>query len=374
MRSTPPQLLLCPNPQACYDRSMSIASQSFERILLIKPSAVGDVVHTLPVLAKLRQRYPDAQIDWLIRPEIADLVRSHPALSNVVLFDRRGLARFGRNWTATVGLFRLLSQIRRERYELVVDLHGQLRSALFTLASRAPFRVGFERTREGAWVSYSHHIPLPTMEAHAVDRYLWLGLVLGFDATAPDFTIHLPAETDENVARLLADRRQLGRPLAVLVPGTVWETKHWRTEGFAEVARQLLARGYAVVLAGSPKDRPRCRQVAEVASGVCDLSGQTTLAEMVALIRRATLCVTNDSGSMHVAVALDKPVVSVFGPTNPLRTGPYGRPLAVVQAKVECSPCYLRKLSRCPHGHLCMQQVSPAMVLERLSHLQSEAA
>jgi len=353
---------------------MSIASQSFERILLIKPSAVGDVVHTLPVLAKLRQRYPDAQIDWLIRPEIADLVRSHPALSNVVLFDRRGLARFGRNWTATVGLFRLLSQIRRERYELVVDLHGQLRSALFTLASRAPFRVGFERTREGAWVSYSHHIPLPTMEAHAVDRYLWLGLVLGFDATAPDFTIHLPAETDENVARLLADRRQLGRPLAVLVPGTVWETKHWRTEGFAEVARQLLARGYAVVLAGSPKDRPRCRQVAEVASGVCDLSGQTTLAEMVALIRRATLCVTNDSGSMHVAVALDKPVVSVFGPTNPLRTGPYGRPLAVVQAKVECSPCYLRKLSRCPHGHLCMQQVSPAMVLERLSHLQSEAA
>lgn len=352
----------------------SIASQPFERILLIKPSAMGDVVHTLPVLVKLRQRYPDARIDWLITPENADLVRCHPALSNVVLFDRRGLARFGRNWKATVGLFRLLNEIRRERYELVVDLHGQMRSALFTLASRAPYRLGFERTREGAWVSYSHRIPLPTMEAHAVDRYLWLGQVLGFDGANPDFTIHLPAETEQHLERLLAQRRQLGRPLAVLVPGTVWETKHWRIEGFAEVARQLLARGYAVVLAGSPRDRARCGQVAEKAAGVCDLSGQTTLGEMVALIRRAALCMTNDSGSMHVAVALGRPLVSVFGPTNPLRTGPYGRPQAVVQAQVECSPCYLRKLSRCPHDHLCMQQVSPAMVLERLFHVQSEAA
>ena len=352
----------------------SIASQSFQRILLIKPSAVGDVVHALPVLVKLRQRYPEAQIDWLIRPEIADLVRFHPALSNVVLFDRRRLAKFGRNWSATFGLFRLLNQIRRERYDLVVDLHGQLRSALFTLASRAPYRVGFERTREGAWVSYSHRIPLPTMEAHAADRYLWLGQVLDFDAANPDFTIYSSDEAAESVTRLLAERRQLGRPLAVLVPGTVWETKHWRIEGFAEVARQLLARGYAVALAGSPKDRPRCRQVALAAPGVCDVSGQTTLAEMIALVRHSALCVTNDSGSMHIAVALDKPVVSVFGPTNPLRTGPYGRPQAVVQADVECSPCYLRKLSRCPHDHLCMQQVSPEMVLDRLAQLRSEAA
>jgi len=187
----------------------SIATQSFKRILLIKPSAVGDVVHTLPVLAKLRQRYPEAQIDWLITPENADLVRHHPGLSNVVLFDRRRLARFGRNWSATTGLFRLLGQIRRERYELVVDLHGQLRSAMFTLASGAPYRVGFERTREGAWVSYSHRIPLPTMEAHAVDRYLWLGQVLGFDASAPDFTIHLPEMAEENVKRLLVKHRQL---------------------------------------------------------------------------------------------------------------------------------------------------------------------
>jgi lipopolysaccharide heptosyltransferase I len=352
----------------------SLASQSFERILLIKPSAVGDIVHTLPVLVKLRHRYPDARIDWLVTPENADLVRWHPGVSDVVLFDRRRFARFGRNWSATTGMFRLLHQIRRNRYELVVDLHGQLRSALFTVASGAPYRVGFERTREGAWVAYSHYIPLPTMEAHAVDRYLWLGQVLGFDAAAPDFTIHLPPETEEKAAHLLTARGLTGRPLALLVPGTVWETKHWRVEGFAEVARHLAARGYAVVLAGSPKDRTRCRQVALAAPSACDLSGQTTLAEMIALVRRSAVCVTNDSGSMHIAVALSKPVVSVFGPTNPHRTGPYGRPLAVIQADVDCTPCYLRKLSRCPHDHLCMQQVSASMVIARIDRLMSQAA
>src|SRR5437762_12467412 len=116
----------------------SLASRQFERILLIKPSAFGDVLHTLPVLVKLRTRYPAARIDWLITPENAELVRCHPALSGVVLFDRRRFARFGRDWSATTDMLGLLRTIRRTRYEMVVDLHGQLRSALFTLASGAP--------------------------------------------------------------------------------------------------------------------------------------------------------------------------------------------------------------------------------------------
>src|SRR5262249_34705918 len=119
----------------------------FERILLIKPSAVGDVIHTLPVLAKLRARYPQARIDWLLAPHIAELVGNHPALSNVLIFARNAFARFGRSWTAAAGLFQLFSTIWQTRYDLVIDLHGQFRSALFTLASRAPARIGFDRPR-----------------------------------------------------------------------------------------------------------------------------------------------------------------------------------------------------------------------------------
>jgi lipopolysaccharide heptosyltransferase I len=354
-------------------------THAFQRILLIKPSAVGDIVHTLPVLVRLRERYPEARIDWLVTPENADLVRHHPDLSDTVLFDRRRYARFGREWFATKGMLNLLRTIRGNRYDLVVDLHGQLRSALFTVASGASVRVGFERAREGAWLVYSHHIPLLDRRVHAVDRYLWLGRVLGFEAGMPDFRIYLPESIEARVDELLSahdtrEGRGPERPLALLVPGTVWQTKHWRVDGFAGVARHLARSDYQVVLAGAPKDRARCRQVAALCPDVCDLAGKTTLAEMIALVRRAAVCVTNDSGSMHLAAALDRPVVSVFGPTDPVLTGPYGRPEAVVRAHVPCAPCLLRKLSQCPHHHVCMHEVTTGMVIHRLESMLARAA
>ena len=367
----------------------TLRSRNFERILLIKPSAVGDVIHTLPVLARLRARYPQARIDWLLTPAIAELIQHHPALSTAVLFDRHTFSRFGRSWKASAGLLRLLAAIRQARYDLVIDLHGQVRSALFTLVSGAPARIGFDRprkgverasldrlrkaslshgwtgTREGAWIAYTHRIPIPTLEVHAVDRYLWVSELLGLDDAPPDFRIPLPAKAVARVEELLCERRMLGKPLAVLVPGTVWQTKHWRAEGFADVACSLSNAGFAVVLAGSARERARCQLVAERCPGSCDLSGQTTLSELAALLAQAAICVTNDSGSMHLAVALGRPVVSIFGPTDPVWVGPYRRPNAVLQAHLPCVPCYLRKLRACPHDHACMREVSSASVIER---------
>jgi heptosyltransferase-1 len=359
--------------------SSDLRSRRFERILLIKPSAVGDVIHTIPVLVKLRARYPAARIDWLITPENADLVRHHPALSNVVAFPRRG---FGKRWSATVGAVRLLAEIRKPRYDLVVDMHGQLRSAIFGLVSGAGVRIGFPRplarsrqdafrhgwvgAKEGSWITYTHHLPIHSLEAHAVDRYLWLGELLGFDDRPPDFRVYLPADTDARLDRLLEEHRRAGRPLAVLVPGTIWATKHWHVAGFAGVGRHLIAAGFAVVLAGTAKDHDRCRAIVGLCPGARDLSGQTTVGDLIALVRRAAICVTNDSGSMHLAVALERPVVSVFGPTDPVRIGPYGRPNAVVRVDLPCSPCYLRHLWTCRHDHACMKQVTAEMVLERV--------
>ena len=376
----------------------TLRAKPFERILLIKPSAVGDVVHTLPVLARLRARYPAARIDWLVTPAIAELVRHHPALSNTVLFARQVYSRWWRSWRAAAGLARLVAELRRTRYDLVIDLHGQFRSAMVALATGAPTRIGFDRprrevrrasarqlpraayvhgwtgAREGAWLAYTHRIPIPTLDVHAVDRYLWLGRLLGLDDGPPQFHVPVPAAAAEHIEGLLRRHGLLGRPLAVLVPGTIWQTKHWHVEGFAEVARHLVASGRAVVLAGSAKERPRCQAVAAACPPACDLSGQTTLSELAALLRRAALCVTNDSGSMHLAVALGRPVVSVFGPTDPVWIGPYGRPDAVVRAGVPCSPCYLRKLRFCGHDHACMRQVSAAQVIERVKQTWPQAA
>jgi lipopolysaccharide heptosyltransferase I len=372
-------------------KTPSLCGRLLERILLIKPSAVGDVIHTLPVLAKLRARYPAARIDWVLTPPIAELIGHHPALSNVVLFDRGALGRGWRMWLA--GMARMLAELVRTRYDLVIDLHGQFRSAILTLATRAPVRIGFDRphpgprsptdrrlvanayrhgwtgAREGAWLAYTHRIALPRSDVHAVDRYLWLGPLLGLDEGPPDFHVPIPPESAARVEALLAKHDLQGRSLTVLVPGTIWPTKHWHIEGFAAVARHLRKASRAVVLAGSSGERQRCRAVADLAPGAVDLSGQTKLSELADLIRRADLCVTNDSGSMHLTVALGRPVVSVFGPTDALWIGPYGRSESVVRADLPCAPCYFRQLHACPHNHACMNEVTSSMVIERIERI-----
>jgi heptosyltransferase-1 len=378
--------------------ALALRSAEFSRVLLIKPSALGDVVHTLPVLVKLRARYPRARIDWLITPENAEVVRYHPALSNVVLFARRDFSKPGRRWRAFLSFFDLLKQIRRAKYELVIDMHGQVRSAFFTLISGARVRIGFDRpikrgvtisaehdlknvpnhgwrgAREGSWIAYTHRIPIPTLDVHAIDRYLWVAPLLGLDDNPPDLTIHLSPQASDSINRLLEEHGvPASKPLVVLVPGTIWETKHWTIEGFAGVARQFLQDGFAVALAGTVRDQQRCRQIAAAAPGTCDLSGKTTPADLAALIRRAEIAVTNDSGSMHVAASLGKPMVSVFGPTNPVHIGPYERPESVARVDLPCSPCNYRRLSQCPFDHACMKQVTSAMVVERVRRILSAA-
>ncbi len=362
----------------------------FSRILLIKPSALGDVVHTIPVLVKLRRRYPDARIDWLITPENAEIVRCHPALSNVVPFARRELR------CTPAGLqrmFGLLHRIRCGRYEMVLDLQGQMRSALFTLVSAAPVRIGFDKpvkrspttselhqlrnvprhgwagAREGSWIAYSHRIPIPTLDVHAIDRYLWVGEMLGFDRESPDQTLHLPSSAEGELRELLLHPQVGTRPLAVVVPGSMWETKQWGPDRFAVVCRHLVTEGFAVVIAGSGKEKRLCQQISALCPQALDASGRTSCAGLAALIRKAALCVTNDSGSMHLAVATGTPTVSIFGPTNPVHIGPYGRPGAVVRADLPCSPCNYRRLAQCSHEHACMRDVDAKTVIARLGEM-----
>ncbi|MDW8223383.1 MAG: glycosyltransferase family 9 protein [Gemmatales bacterium] len=366
----------------------------FRRILLIKPSAFGDVLHTLPVLVKLRRRYPAAIIDWLITPENADAVRYHPALNEVVLFPRRQIGMFGSQRLSWQRWGNLLWQLRKKRYDLVIDLQGLLRSGLLTWWTGAPTRIGFGRPRQGsgapqdrfarrlrhgwrgsrewAWLAYTHHIPIPTLDVHAIDRYLWVGHLLGFDDAPPELRIYWPLQADAWAADFV--RREIGqRPWILIAPSTVWPTKRWPSAHFAAVARQLIALGFAVVIIGSSRDVEVCRQVQALAPQALNLAGKTTISQLAALMDRATVCLTNDSGPMHLAVALGKPLVALFGPTDPVRIGPYGRLHAVVQSNLPCVPCYFRRLEQCPHQHSCMAQISPDLVLQRLRDALAQA-
>jgi lipopolysaccharide heptosyltransferase I len=370
-----------------------LRSRDFRRILLIKLSAVGDVVHTVPVLNKLRRRFPDARIDWLMKPAIAEMLQHHPAISNIVLFGRNGASP----WSTLAGAGQLAAALATTAYDLVLDMHGQLRTALLTLATRAPVRIGFDRprqevwaassrtfpaearkhawmgAREGSWLAYTHHMVVPTLDVHAVDRYLSVGPMLGLDNEPADFAFPILREAEERLDRLLRreglNHASAATGLVTIAPGTIWETKHWRSEGFAEVARHFMRNGFAVVLTGSARERPACETVAASAPGAIDLAGETRLDELAALIRRSSLCVTNDSGPMHLAVALDRPVVAIFGPTDDLWIGPYRRRNAVLRADLACAPCYLRVLRRCPYDHACMRDVSATAVIARAEEL-----
>lgn len=377
-------------------RLTDLRDKQFSRILLIKPSAVGDVIHALPVLEKLRARYPHARIDWMLTPQNAELVKDHPALSNVVLFARQAYGRPWKDWSSPIGLVGMLVDLRNANYDLVVDLHGQARSAAFALVTGAPTRIGFDRprrsvlaasrklpqhaidhawmgAREGSWVAYTHRIPIPTLDAHAIDRYLWLSDVLDLPPGPPAFNLPRSQAAEGRIDALLAEAGiGAGRPLALLTPGTMWETKHWLSENFAAVGRHFLETGWDVVLAGGPRDRAACAEVAAGCAGAIDLCGRTTLPELAALVRRAGICITNDSGPMHLAAALGTPLVAVFGPTDPVWVGPYRAAHAVVRVPLACSPCYLRKLRECPNDHACMKQVSASMVIERAREVLSE--
>ena len=295
-----------------------LKSRDFHNILLIKLSALGDLVHTFPLLNKLHDRYPKARIDWLVAADFAELLAHNPAIANVIEFPRDEWLTPWR-WAPYASAARLIARLRAAQYDLVLDLQGQLRSAIFAFTSGAQVRIGFEKprkdvwktlarqipdeakkhawqgAREGSWLAYTHHITLPTLDLHPVERYLGVAPLLGLDDAAPDFFFPIPTEAITRIDALL-DYYDVGKAkqLIVMAPGTNWDTKQWRRDGFAEVARHFLQKGFAVVLIGSHGEHALCEEVAKLAPGAIDLAGETTLSELAALIRRTTIAVTND--------------------------------------------------------------------------------
>ncbi|MBE3100251.1 MAG: lipopolysaccharide heptosyltransferase I [Planctomycetes bacterium] len=344
----------------------------FSRTLIIKPSSLGDVVQALPVLTALRESHPQAHLAWLVSTAFADILRGHPRLDDVRVFDRRRFGRIGRSLGITTEFMAFIENLRRERFTTVLDLQGLFRSGFLAAATGAKSRVGFASARELATLFYTDAVPLPHEDMHAVDRYLALARHVGL--ADPKATDHLPApaETRAAVRRRLQDEG-LGpdEPFVVVCTYARWATKQWPAERFAEVLLRLHAEtGARGVLAGSAAATDVGRRIATAAAGArpIDLSDRTTLKEMAALAAEARAMVTNDSGPMHVAAAVGTPVVAVFGPTHPGRTGPYGPGHHVLVGKAPCRPCFRREClySSGPRALACLLTVTAEEVARHL--------
>ncbi len=324
------------------------------RILLIKPSSLGDIVHTLPVVSAIKQHRPDVHITWVVKRQWAELVERVGGVDRVW-----PVAPTVRGWIAA-GF-----ELRAERFDLAIDVQGLFRSGLLARLSGAPIRIGFANGREGSPVFYTHRVTVPTPDMHAVNRYLSVLTVVGVSLPKkPQFEFRFPEE-DMAQVRGVCQRQGLllDRPWIAMNVGARWPTKRWPLTSFAAVVDQLYESRFAqVALIGSADDRQLGESLRTLTKhSFIDLCGEIPLKCLPALLSTATAMITNDSGPMHIAAALRIPVIALFGPTSAARTGPYGDGHQVLSARIPCSPCFSRICRHEPHLE-CLQLITPAHV------------
>jgi lipopolysaccharide heptosyltransferase II len=351
------------------------------RILLAQTSFLGDVVLTTPLARAIAGAFPEAEVFWLVRPDAAPLVAPLAGAERVLVLDKRGRDR---GWR---GLLAAARRLREARFDAAIGVQRSLRTALLLALARIPLRVGFQGT-PGAWL---YHRRVPRVGAHARDRLLGLasGLGAALPAVPPDPALAIDAAAQAEVEALL--QRAGVAPherLLAMAPGSAWATKRWPARHFAAAARALLATGDAdrVVLVGGPADRTLAEAIAaELAAdpsaarrhgAAVDLTGKTTTAGLVALLARASSLIANDSAPAHIAAALGRPVVALFGPTVPAQGfAPLGPRVRIAERELSCRPCSRHGGERCPIGtHACLVDLPPEQVVAALRELEAEAA
>jgi lipopolysaccharide heptosyltransferase I len=325
-------------------RRVPLKQYEARRIALLKPSALGDIIHSLPVLTALRQRYPHAHITWIVNRAYEPLLKDHPDLNETMAFDR-GVARKG--WfSAVTTLLEFARKLRTYEFDLVIDLQGLLRSGLMARATNAARRVGLSCSREGSRWFYTDIVDVPggLYGMHAVDRYWRVAEEFGSGRGKPSFTIPVPSEARRNAAKLLLG---LPRPWLAFAVGSRWLTKRWRPGHFAALARRAQA-GYGgtIVFVGTADEAPLAAEVrAELTGSTLDLHGRTTLPELAAVLESCDLMVANDTGPLHLAAALGRPVVAPYTCTKASLTGPYAS-AGAVETTVWCAGSELKRCSR----------------------------
>lgn len=299
------------------------------RILIIRPSALGDVCRSVPALASLRAAHPQSQIDWLVQDSFAAAIRHHPALTNVIEFPRKSLGLALKKLNLEP-LRSFLKSLHDTNYDVVYDLQGLFRSGFFAWSTKAPRRVGLANAREAGWLFLTErHRVSP--EVHSVDRMLEVVRKSGV-ALVHDMRLYASPDARQ---RASADPALANSRYAILAPTSRWIGKRWPLERFAKVATELLARGYDhVVIVGAPNERDQCAPLLELAAHnprVLDRIGMTGIDDLLALVERSALVIANDSAVLHMAVGYNKPLIALYGPTSIARVGPYRRAADVIQ-------------------------------------------
>ena len=313
------------------------------KILIIKLGALGDVINTLPAVIRLKQ-YFNCEIHWLCAPLSYPVVVEHSSVDKIILFDKK----------KKTGFFKALMEIRQERYDLAIDFQRTIKSGFFCFMAHSREKLGFDKTRckELTWLYPFTRIPPSDPEKHMLDQYL-------------DFADHLGAPKTPVQWKIIKHELtsiKLPENYVVLNIGATKKANLWQPEKFAKLAILLYEKkGLVSVLTGGSEDQPMGGIIKAIAGGaVVDLTGKTTLNELIGVISMAGAVVSCDTGPMHLAVALGIRTLALFGPSNPRRTGPYKG--EIIQKHHHCSPCNKKRCS----DPRCMQLIQAEDVFSHI--------
>lgn len=298
------------------------------KLLIVKPSSLGDIIHSLPFLNAISNKFPKAKIDWVISDTFASVLDGHPNINRLWSLNLSDWKKPSKAFTTAAEILKLRKNLKAQNYDITIDLQGLLRSGLITSFTKSPVRVGFLEARECSTSFYTDKVE-GGLNVHAVDRYLMIAEALGAPAEEASFNM------------LYEDYPLPFSDYAVIVPGARWVSKIWPSENFGTLASLLPIK---TVIVGSSADTALADIVEKHAMGnAVNLVGKTSLKELAGIIRNSRLMITNDSGPMHIASAFNVPVYALFGPTSPGLTGPYGKGHTILKTEIECAPCFKRK-------------------------------
>ncbi|MFC1830250.1 glycosyltransferase family 9 protein [Thermodesulfobacteriota bacterium] len=344
-------------------RTKGTFSISPQKILIIKPSSLGDIVHSLPFLDAVKGRFPGAKIHWVVARGLHTFLEDHPFIDRLWIMDKEQWKqrRHLKNTIREVTGF--IRGLRSQHYDVVVDLSGLLRSGLISMVTGAGYRLGFKESDEGSPLFYTHKIRGGT-EIHAIDRYLKIAAFMGCD-TAPIRYPFAPFPENPEIYR------NLPAVYCVMAPSAGKAANRWPSQRFGQLAARLPVPS---VVISSSADAPLAREVVDTSEGrAVSIAGRTSLQELIPVIKNARFFISNDTGPMHIAAACEVPVFAIFGPANPIRTGPYGRIHTVIQENLDCIPCYRKKV--CEHWE-CMNNLTVDKVFhiirDRLNEMENE--
>lgn len=335
-----------------------------DRILILHTAFIGDIILALPLAQVLRRTHPEAEISFAATPAASEVIRNHPAVTEILPYDKKGEDR------GAGGLLEMADRLRRRNFDLAIVPHRSLRSALIPWLAGIPRRIGF--TTSAAPIFFTDRVPYHR-DHNEIGRDLDLLSPLGI--TPPDGELpHLyPNEEDGKIVQAMLDCRAAQSSefnpsrLIAVAPGSVWNTKRWPMESFRELCRSLTEDNLSVVLIGGQQDSDLCAEVAgaNANSRLLNAAGKLSLLQSAEMIRRCKVAVSNDSAPMHLAVGVGTPVVAIFGATIPgfgfAPAGPYDRVMGV--EGLSCRPCGIHGGDVCPVGSFaCMNEISPGEV------------